>query len=146
VVMSSAIQQPWVQNECKQFPQPLVTFSNKTEHRTLTFLEKFFFPCCDLKSDSEVHHRTIQQKCWPIHTLILHLRIWWLYLLDLDTMCVCKAAVKQIHIYWELYMNVYELPDNIISSLHYPEPNNNIRKQRTEHCQTEYCIKRCKYS
>jgi len=52
VVISSVIQLPQVQNECKQFLQQLVTFSNKTEHRTLTFLEKFFFPCCDPKSDS----------------------------------------------------------------------------------------------
>jgi len=75
VVLRSVIQLPCVQNECKQFLQQLVTFSNKMEHRTLTFLEKFFSPCCDQKSDSEVNNHKIKQKYMPIHTLIFHLYI-----------------------------------------------------------------------
>jgi len=76
VVISSVIQVPWAQNKCKQF-QLLVTFSNKTEHRTLLFLEKFFFPCCDQKSDSEVNHHKIKQKYMPTHT---HTQIFHLYI------------------------------------------------------------------
>lgn len=68
VVLRSVIQLPCDQNECKQFLQQLVTFSNKMEHRTLTFLEKLFFPCCDQKSDSKVNHHKIKQNCMPIHT------------------------------------------------------------------------------
>jgi hypothetical protein len=67
VVISSVIQLPWIQNKCKQFLQQPVTFSNKMEHWTLTFLEKFFFPCCDQKSDSEVNHHKIKIQAYT-HT------------------------------------------------------------------------------
>ena len=65
---TAAMSSKWMQT----FLQHLVTFSNKMEHRRLTFLENFFFPCCDQKSDSEVNNHKIKQKHTHARTRARH--------------------------------------------------------------------------